>query len=73
MVIAKQNAGDPFSMDEMIVRVSSARGDRDALASALVTAAQGAVQVRPRVEYAQSREIYDPATQTKAVRLVDKR
>ena len=73
IVVGKQDSNDAFSMDEMIVRVASTRTDRDALAAAVVTAAQGAVQVRPRVEFAAAREIYDPAAQTKAVRLIDRR
>ena len=73
VVLARQDAADPFSMDEMIVRISSTRPDRDALAQAVVDAAQGAVRVRPRVEFAASGEIYDPARDSKATRLVDRR
>lgn len=73
VVLARQDSADPFSMDEMIVRVASARNDRDALAQAVVEAAQGAVRVRPRVEFAAASEIYDPALEAKATRLVDRR
>ncbi len=73
IVIAKQGNNDAFSMDEMIVRVASTRTDLDALAAEVVAAAQRAVQVRPRIEFAAAREIYDPAAQTKAVRLIDSR
>lgn len=72
VVLAKQDPSDPFSMDEMIVRVASARADREALAQEVVIAAQGAVRVRPRVEFAAAAEIYDPR-QTKPTRLVDRR
>jgi len=34
---------------------------------------QEAVRVRPRVEFATATDIYDPATQTKAVRFADER
>jgi phenylacetate-coenzyme A ligase PaaK-like adenylate-forming protein len=73
VVLARQDASDPYSMDEMIVRVASPRNDRDALAQAVVEAAQGAVRVRPRVEFAAASEIYDPALEAKATRLVDRR
>ena len=73
IVLAKQDPADSFSMDEMIVRVASTRGNDAALATAVIQAAQCAVQVRPRVEFAAAHDIYDPATQTKAVRLVDRR
>jgi phenylacetate-coenzyme A ligase PaaK-like adenylate-forming protein len=73
VVLDRQNPGDPFSMDEMILRVSAAAEDRDGLADALVRAAQAAVQVRPRVVFETAQAIYDPGAQVKAVRLVDRR
>ena len=73
VVLTRQDANDPFSMDEMVVRVASPRTDRDALAQAVVDAAQGAVRVRPRVEFTRSTDIYDPARDAKAARLIDRR
>jgi hypothetical protein len=60
-------------MDEMIVRVASPRPDRDALESAVSEATQRATKVRPRVEFANASDIYDPAKEAKASRLVDRR
>jgi len=73
VVLARQDASDPFSMDEMIVRVASQRTDREALTQSLVNAVQGTVRVRPRVEFAPAADIYDPARDSKATRLVDRR
>ena len=73
VVVGRQDPADPFSMDEMVVRVATPRPDREAFAAAIVQAAAEAVGVRPRVEFAAAREIYDPARQPKAVRLVDRR
>jgi phenylacetate-coenzyme A ligase PaaK-like adenylate-forming protein len=73
VVLTRQDPADPFSMDEMIVRVASARTDRSALSDEIVTAASGAVGVRPRVEFAAASEIYDPAREAKSTRLVDRR
>ncbi len=73
VVLARVDAADPFSMDEMIVRVASPRADREALSQAVIDAAQGAVRVRPRVEIAAAADIYDPARDAKATRLVDRR
>jgi hypothetical protein len=73
VVLDKQDPTDPFSMDEMILRVASPASDRDALSEALVRAAQGAVQVRPRVVFEAAQAIYDHGVQVKAVRLVDRR
>jgi hypothetical protein len=38
-----------------------------------VQVAQGAVQIRPRIEFRTASEIYDPMKQVKSVRLVDER
>ena len=73
VVLVRQDASDPYSMDEMIVRVASPRTDRDALMSAVIEAAQRAARVRPRIEFATASDIYDPALQAKASRLVDRR
>ncbi len=73
VVLARVDPADPFSMDEMIVRVASARADREALIDALIDAAQGAVRVRPRIEITAAADIYDPARDAKATRLVDRR
>lgn len=73
VVLTRQDPNDPFSMDDMIVRVATARSDRDALNGQLVAAAQDAVRVRPRVEFTTADDIYDPARQAKAERLVDRR
>ena len=73
MVLARQDPNDPYSMDEMIVRVASPRTDRDDLMSAVMEAAQRAARVRPRIEFATASDIYDPAKQAKAARLVDRR
>jgi len=73
VVLAKQDPADPYSMDEMIVRIASARTDREALSQAVVEAARRAVTIRPRIEFATASEIFDPARDAKAARLVDRR
>ena len=73
VVVGRQDPEDPFSMDEMVIRVSTPRPDREAFADSIVHAAAAAVGVRPRVEFATARDIYDPTRQSKAVRLVDRR
>ncbi len=73
VVLTKQDPQDPFSMDEMVVRVASERTDRDALTSLLVNAAQRAVGVRPRIEFVAANAIYDPGRDAKSKRLIDER
>jgi phenylacetate-coenzyme A ligase PaaK-like adenylate-forming protein len=73
VVVRREDPSDPFSMDELVVRVAARGGDRPALASVIAARTQEAVRVRPRVEFATATDIYDPATQTKAVRFADER
>lgn len=73
VVVRKEDPGAALSMDQLVVRVATHVANRDGLAASVVQAVQGAVQVRPSVEFAAAHEIYDPARQTKAVRFVDQR
>lgn len=73
VLIKRVNDNDPFSMDEMLVRIATSKLDRNALAEAVSAKVQDAVRVRPRIEFVRAREIYDPEQQTKAVRFIDKR
>jgi phenylacetate-CoA ligase len=73
VVLDRQDPTDRFSMDELILRVAAGDQGRDALTEALVTAAQRAVQVRPRIVFEPAHSIYDHTSQVKAVRLVDRR
>jgi phenylacetate-coenzyme A ligase PaaK-like adenylate-forming protein len=60
-------------MDEMVVRLACPPAARERLAREAAAAAVAAVQVRPRVEFVEAGEIYDPARQAKAARFVDRR
>jgi phenylacetate-coenzyme A ligase PaaK-like adenylate-forming protein len=73
VVLTHQDGNDPYSMDEMIVRIASPRTDRDALVSAVTEAAQTAARIRPRIDFVEATDIYDPAKHAKATRLVDQR
>jgi phenylacetate-CoA ligase len=73
VVIGREDEADPHSMDEMVVRVACDPARREALGREVIARAHATVQVRPRVEYVEAAEIYDPARQTKAARFVDRR
>jgi phenylacetate-coenzyme A ligase PaaK-like adenylate-forming protein len=73
VVIGREDEADPHSMDEMVVRVACDPARREALGREVIARAHSTVQVRPRVEYVEAAEIYDPARQTKAARFVDRR
>jgi len=73
VVIGRSDPSDPFSMDEMRIRIASGVPDQTALAQTVVSRAQDVTRVRPVVEFAAAKEIYDPALQTKARRFIDAR
>jgi phenylacetate-coenzyme A ligase PaaK-like adenylate-forming protein len=73
VAVRRSDPKDPFSMDELVVRIATAVADPATLSAAVAEATQRAVQVRPRVEIAESTAIYDPAKQTKATRFIDER
>lgn len=73
VVITRQNPADPHSMDQLVLRIATARKDHDPLVSTLIAVTAEAVGVRPRVELVSALEIYDPGKQTKADRVLDLR
>ena len=72
VVIQREHPADPFSSDEMLVRVAT-DADQDLIRSQVIDRAQATVQVRPRVEFVAAGVLYDPARDTKAVRFKDER
>ena len=72
-VVKRRDQHDALSMDELVVRVASAAGDRDVLMREIVARVEQAVRVRPRVEFVDAAEIYAAGRQTKAVRFADLR
>ena len=73
VVVQRVDVNDPFSMDELLVRMATQSLAKDQLANDIADRVQQAVRVKPRVEFTNVIDIYDPASQTKARRFVDKR
>jgi phenylacetate-CoA ligase len=73
VVVTRQDPADPYSMDELVVRVATRRTDVVRLTDEVVTAAARATGVRPRVELTGADDIYDPSRDAKAQRFVDRR
>jgi len=73
VVVQRADASDAFSMDELLIRLATHAGDREQLAGDIADRVQATVRVRPRVEFAAALDIYDPSSQTKARRFIDKR
>lgn len=72
IVVQPSDAADPFSMDELLIRIA-ADGDREAIAGRIAEEALGAAHVRPRIAFVDADEIYDPITAAKPRRVVDLR
>jgi len=73
VVVQRVDVNDPFSMDELLVRMATQSLAKDQLANDIADRVHKAVRVKPRVEFTNVIDIYDPASQTKARRFVDKR
>ncbi|MCC7347546.1 MAG: AMP-binding protein [Variibacter sp.] len=73
IVIRPQDAADPFSMDELLVRLA-ARPDRHAaLAEAVAAETVRTAHVRPRIEFVDRDDIFDPTSGAKPRRVIDQR
>jgi len=60
-------------MDELLVQAACEPALQEGMARELQARVQAAVHVRPRVQFVQAAEIYDPDRDAKAARFVDRR
>lgn len=72
IVVQPQDAADPFSADELVLRIA-ARGGVPEPTGALVEQVSALVHVRPRIEAAARDAIFDPLATAKPQRVVDRR
>ena len=73
VVVARSDGADPFSPDELVIRVAAQPSDRAALAALITSRVLEAIRIKPRVEFDAAHNIYDAGRQTKAVRFLDQR
>lgn len=73
LVVEKEDPGDPFSPDSLIIRLSVAGRMRQDLEEEVVARVREATGITPQVQFVQSPEIYDPTLVLKATRFLDKR
>jgi phenylacetate-coenzyme A ligase PaaK-like adenylate-forming protein len=74
VVVDRSDPADPFSMDELVVRIAPRGvGEPETVAAEVAAATQATVGVRPRVVVEERHAIYDPSREAKAVRFVDRR
>lgn len=73
VVVRRENEADPYSMDELAVRIACRPEQREALEREVAARALEVTRVRARVEVVEAKAIYDAGRQTKAARFIDAR
>ena len=72
IIVTKQQADDPFSPDQLVVRAAGAPPQAE-LERRIAEVAMNLVQIRPVVEVVRPDDIFNPMTDSKPERLVDRR
>jgi len=74
IVVSKKDAKDPYSMDELIIKIAPTAGaDLDSLRQVVTDKVRLAAEISPKVQFVRMADIFDPATSLKAQRVVDLR
>jgi phenylacetate-CoA ligase len=73
IVIQPSDKNDPFSMDELVIKIAAQPTMHEALSASVLSEAAKIILVRPRIEIVDRDDIYDPLTATKPKRVVDLR
>jgi phenylacetate-coenzyme A ligase PaaK-like adenylate-forming protein len=73
IVIRPSVPDDPFSMDELVVRVAARLGREQEVAETVIAETMRAAHVRPLIEPARKDDIFDPLGPAKPRRVVDLR
>ncbi len=73
IVVQPVNSDDPFSMDELVIRIAPTPGEADDVGVRITEEATKLVHVRPRIETAARDDIYDPLVAAKPKRVLDRR
>jgi phenylacetate-CoA ligase len=73
IVVRPLDAGDPFSMDELLVRVAVSRSAAGDMADRIAAKTLELTNVSPRIERVERNEIFDPITAPKPRRIIDQR
>ncbi len=73
VIVTKQDPRDPYSQDRMVIRVATQIPERNALANQIINEIKNVSEVKPEIEFAEAKEIYNAEVVTKAIRFVDQR
>lgn len=73
IVFRKVDPADPYSMDELVLKIAAPNADQEALRREIVTEIRDAVRVGPAVEFVSQESIFVPGDTMKARRIIDER
>jgi len=73
IVFTKKNLNDPYSLDELVIKVAVTDRDKNEVAKDIRDRILLAAEMTPKVEFVSPEEIYDPSKTLKATRVVDLR
>lgn len=74
IVFTKEKQDDPYSSDQLLVRVAAPTGEQERVRTQLTSKVAEAAEMRPVIEFVQDMsEIFDPTRMLKSTRVVDMR
>lgn len=73
IVFTKEQRDDPYSPDQLLVRVAARPEQHERVRAELVTKVAEAAEMRPLIEFAGMSDIFDPTKTLKSTRVVDMR
>jgi phenylacetate-CoA ligase len=73
IVVAPQDAADPFSMDELIIRLAPSAGQTAEIEASVINEVLKLTNLRPTVQIVERDAIYDPLIAAKPRRILDLR
>ncbi|GIW09041.1 MAG: phenylacetate--CoA ligase [Dehalococcoidia bacterium] len=73
IVVQKSDPADPFSLDELLLRLAAPPEQQEAVAAAVSARTLALIHLRPRVEFVPRDVLFDPAVNVKAQRILDRR
>jgi phenylacetate-coenzyme A ligase PaaK-like adenylate-forming protein len=74
IIVTKQDEDDPYSMDQLVIRLACEGRERAEIEREVAAVVYQATMVTPVVEFSEDfSDIFDPLTEFKAQRVIDKR
>lgn len=73
IVVTSQDPSDPFSMDDLVIRLAPSADALDGIAARMAEEVTRLTNLRPTVELVERDQIYDPTSPAKPKRIVDLR